>query len=134
VMAPPETAQQIMNKKHDPAAAETARTTDSPAVAPSTACYASLVVRYEETLSEEHEADRDIMAVIKKWLPAFERTGQTVDDLVYAMIHNSASDEDSFETYLSGFLSEHRDPTWKFDPWTGESISQHNDKMEAPNA
>lgn len=34
-MAPPETAQQIMDKKQDPAAAETARTTDSPAVDPS---------------------------------------------------------------------------------------------------
>jgi hypothetical protein len=41
-MAPPETAQQIMSKKHDPAAAVTAQTTDSPAVDPSTACCASL--------------------------------------------------------------------------------------------
>ena len=40
-MAPPETAQQIMDKKQDPAAAETARTTDSPAVDPSTTCCAS---------------------------------------------------------------------------------------------
>lgn len=40
-MAPPETAQQIMDKKQDPASAETARTTDSPAVDPSTACCAS---------------------------------------------------------------------------------------------
>jgi hypothetical protein len=41
-MAPPETAQQIMDKNTDPAAAETARTTDSPAVDPSTACCVSL--------------------------------------------------------------------------------------------
>jgi hypothetical protein len=37
-MAPPETAQKIMDKSQDPEAAETAQITDSPAVDPSTAC------------------------------------------------------------------------------------------------
>ena len=40
VMAPPGTARKIMENNTDPEAAETAQTTDSPAVDPSTACYA----------------------------------------------------------------------------------------------
>jgi hypothetical protein len=44
-MAPPETAQKNMDKNTNPAAAETARTTDSPAVDPSTACSAFFIRR-----------------------------------------------------------------------------------------
>ena len=40
MMAPPETAQKIMDKSQDPEAAETAQITDCPAVDPSTACSA----------------------------------------------------------------------------------------------
>jgi hypothetical protein len=44
-MAPPETALKIMKQKTDPAAAETAQTTDSQAVAPSATCSPSFLCR-----------------------------------------------------------------------------------------
>jgi hypothetical protein len=44
-MAPPETARKIMDKSQDPEAAETDQITDSPAVAPSTACSAFFIRR-----------------------------------------------------------------------------------------
>lgn len=53
-MAPLGTVQKIMENNTDPEAAETAQTTDSPAVDPSTACYASSAREPRPHLAARH--------------------------------------------------------------------------------
>ncbi len=68
-----------MSKPQDPAAAETARTTDSPAVAPSTPCYPSLwdsLIMADGNAVEAHLQDAEELAKLhergivrgKKWI------------------------------------------------------------------
>lgn len=68
----------------------------------------TVVIHYKETLSDESEPEQEVMKAFKKWLPAFERQGLGINDLVFAMIHNGV--RDSFNSYASGFLSAYKKP------------------------
>lgn len=89
-------------------------------------------IEYVKTLDEECETDRDIINLINRWEPTFEKAGLSREDLVWAMLHFSAT-ESVFLDYLGGFLEEaNADPTWKFNPWTGEAIATEAEPPTPP--
>lgn len=79
-------------------------------------------IEYVHTLSEECETEKAIIDMINRWEPTFNKAGLTREDMLWAMLHYSAT-EPCFVDYLAGFLQEaNGDQTWKFNPWTGEAI------------
>lgn len=91
VLAPLATEQKIMSKRQDPAAAETARTTDSPAVAPATACYANLgaeilaLLRSKADAPWEYYNPHFLLAITEQIEAYYKVEDDVVDDWVQEM-------------------------------------------------
>ena len=82
-----------------------------------------LTIDYTQTFDRNNETDAEIITAIERWQQTFERHGFDLSDLIYAFIHNSASDTMDFPNYAYGFLMKQEDPNWNYNPWTGESIN-----------
>ncbi len=85
----------------------------------------NVLFRFDETFDESNpeETNQQIIETIKKWLPSFERAGYTAADVIWAMIHFAATDDQFLASYMGGFLENAGlDDSWLFNPWSGEEI------------